>query len=337
MAQASNYFPSQGVELYYQKEGAVGTSPDNNDLTKLQVTSFTIPEASVPVEYSAQRAGTFVTQANQGVHGEGVKLWTFDTVLKGTITSVRLATEALFEDAGADGTAHLFNTYSFPTTSYKDGESANTFEFRFEQAGADNTNNNVIVNGCIATGMTLSQDIGSEAGELVCTINWATGYYPTYGSSALGGTTVHDTATPKNIRSLNTPNTVIDSEELVVQSWEISATRTIERIHYQNTTSGDYKPFGYSMTGAWEIVGTMNVIRNDDIYDMIAKFRDGNTCNLSIGESSATNFAVLCPKIYINESTIDNGGAVLVQTIPFTAVANDDMSSGSALLQVNIA
>ena len=91
------------------------------------------------------------------------------------------------------------------------------------------------------------------------------------------------------------------------------------------------------MTGAWEIVGTMNVIRNDDIYDMIAKFRDGNTCNLSIGESSATNFAVLCPKIYINESTIDNGGAVLVQTIPFTAVANDDMSSGSALLQVNIA
>ena len=33
MAQASNYFPSQNVELYYQKEAVVGTSPDNNDIT----------------------------------------------------------------------------------------------------------------------------------------------------------------------------------------------------------------------------------------------------------------------------------------------------------------
>ena len=51
MAQASNYFPSQSVELYFQKEAAVGDSPDDADLKKLQVTSFTIPEASVPVEY----------------------------------------------------------------------------------------------------------------------------------------------------------------------------------------------------------------------------------------------------------------------------------------------
>ena len=337
MAQATNYFPSQGVELYYQKEAVVGTSPDDADIIKLQATSFTIPEASAPVEYSSQRSGSFVTQASQGHHGEGNKLWTFDTVFKGTLKAVRLATEALFEDGGSDGTAILMNTYSFPTTSYKDGESANTFEFRFEQAGADSAYNNVKVNGCVATGMTLTQDIGSEGGELVCTINWATGYYPTYVNTALGGTSVHDTDVARNIRNLNAPNTVIDSEELVVQSWEISATRTIERVHYQNTTSGDYKPFGYSMTGGFEITGSMTVIRNDDIYDMIAKFRDGNTANLSIGESSGTNFAVLCPKIYINESTIDNGGAVLTQSIPFTAVADNDMSSSSALLQINIA
>ena len=71
MAQASNYFPSQGVELYYQKEAVVGTSPDDADLIKLQATSFTIPEASAPVEYSSQRSGSFVTQASQGHHGEG--------------------------------------------------------------------------------------------------------------------------------------------------------------------------------------------------------------------------------------------------------------------------
>ena len=220
MAQASNYFPSQAVELFYQKEAVVGTSPDNNDLIKLQATSFTIPDRSVAIEYSAQRSGSYVTQSTQGVHAQGSNLWTFDTVFKGTVKAVRLATEALFEDGGSDGTAHLFNTYSFPIESYKDAQTANTFEFRFENAGPDSSSNNIVCNGCVATGMTLSQDIGSEGGELVCTINWATAYFPAYGSSALGGTSVHDTATPKNIRDLNPPNTVIDSEELVVQSWE---------------------------------------------------------------------------------------------------------------------
>ena len=334
MAQATNYFPSQGVELFYQKEAAVGTSPDNNDLIKLQATSFTIPEASVPVEYSAQRSGTYVTQASQGIHAEGTKLWTFDTVFKGTLSSVRLATESVFEDGGSDGTAHLFNTYSFPITSYKDGESANTFEFRFENAGADNSSNNIVVNGCIATGFTLSQGIGAEAGELVCTINWATGYYPAYGSAALGGTSVHDSATPKNIRSLNPPNCTIDSEELVIQSWELSCNRTIERVHYQNTTSGNYKPFGYAMTGAFEVAGSITCIRNDDVHDLVAKFRDSNTCDLDIGQSSG--FAVSAPTIFINEPTIDSGGAVLMQTIPFTVVGNSDMSSAAEMLQVAI-
>lgn len=335
MAQASNYFPSQNIELFYQKESAVGASPDDNDLIKLQCTSFSIPEASVPVEYSGQRAGTFVTQASQGRHAEGTKLWTFDTTFKGTLKAVRLATEALFEDGGSDGQAQLFNTYAFPVTNYKDGESANTFEFRFENAGPDQSTNNVQVNGCIATGMSLSQDIGSESGELVCTINWATAYYPAYGADALGGTSVHDTDTARNIRNLAVASTYIDSEELVVQGWELSCSRTIERIHYQNTTSGDYKPFGYVMTGGFEVTGSITAVRNDDIHDLSAKFRDSNTCNLQIGQASG--FSVACPKVFINESTVDNGGAVLMQTIPFTVVANDDMSSASQMLSISIA
>ena len=51
MAQASNYFPSQNVSVWYQKESTVGNQPDDAGLKKLQVTSFTIPEASVPLEF----------------------------------------------------------------------------------------------------------------------------------------------------------------------------------------------------------------------------------------------------------------------------------------------
>ena len=47
MAQATNYFPSQNVSVWYEKETKVGRSQDdtvdNAGLTKLQTTSFSIP------------------------------------------------------------------------------------------------------------------------------------------------------------------------------------------------------------------------------------------------------------------------------------------------------
>ena len=102
MAQATNYFPSQNVSVWFEKETKVGRSQDdtvdNAGLKKLQCTSFTIPEGSVPVEYSAQRAGQFITTASQGHHSEGTKMWTFDTTLRGTPVSVLLATELTEEE-----------------------------------------------------------------------------------------------------------------------------------------------------------------------------------------------------------------------------------------------
>ena len=97
MSQSTNYFPSQNVSVWYQKESNVGDQPDDAGLKKLQVTSFTIPESSVPVEYSAQRAGQFTTTASQGHHSEGTKMWTFETTLRGTPASVLLATEAVLK------------------------------------------------------------------------------------------------------------------------------------------------------------------------------------------------------------------------------------------------
>ena len=340
MAQASNYFPSQNVSVWYQAETTVGAQPDDAGLTKLQTTGFTIPEASVPVEYSAARSGQFVTTASQGHHSEGTKLWTFDTTLRGTPSSVLLATKAVFEQ-GSTGAA-LNNDYAFPMASYQNAStsSPNTFDIRFEDGGADSTANNMCLNGCVGTGFTLAQDIGSEGGELVVTINWATAYMPTYGSDAISSA-AYDTGTPKNIRTLSSANTKINDgsndEELVVSGWELNVTRTLERIHYADTTSGTFAPFGYAMVGPYEVSGSINAIRNDDIHDLKAKFYDSNTVLINIGEGTASDFTIAIPKAFINEPTIDNGGAVLMETIPFTVVGADDISSSTAMLTVTIA
>ena len=338
MAQAQNYRPSQDVYVAYQKETTVGTAPDHAGLTQLQTTSFTIPEASVPVEYSAQRSGLYTQTASQGHHSEGTKLWTFDTVLRGTTTSVLLACESVFEDGASE--CELNNTYSFPIASYRvdSGSSVNTYDIRFVNAGAKDNIESVIASGCVATGFTLTQDIGSEGGELVCTINWATGFKPTMiGDDLTSGS--YDTGTPKNIRNLAAGSTYVNdgsAEELVVQSWELSVNRTIERNHYKDTTSGTFAPFGYAMTGGFEVTGNLNVIRNEDIYDIhdAGKFRDSTTVAINIAESSG--FAIAIPKAFLNEPSIDNGGAVLMESLPFTVVGDDDLSSASKMLGVTI-
>ncbi len=336
MAQATNYFPSQNVSVWYQKETNVGTQPDDAGLKKLQTTSFSIPEASVPVEYSAQRAGTFTQTASQGHHAQGTKLWTFDTVLRGTPDSVLLACEAVFEDGSSE--AVLNNDYAFPTATYVNGaSSAATFEFRWIDAGSDATNHNVVMQGCVGTGFTLTEDIGSEGGELVCTINWASGFAPVYSADDISSA-AYDTGTPKNIRSLASGSTGINGgalEELVIQSWELSVNRTIERIHFKDTTDGSFAPFGYAMTGGFEVTGSITAIRNDDVYDLLAKFYDSNTVDINIAESS--NFAIALDKCFLNEPSIDSGGAALMETIPFTVVGADDISSTTKMLGITIA
>tara|TARA_R100000655_G_scaffold4394_5_gene14106 strand:- start:2163 stop:3206 length:1044 start_codon:yes stop_codon:yes gene_type:complete len=347
MAQATNYFPSQNVSVWLEKETKVGRSQDdtvdNAGLKKLQVTSFTIPEASVPLEFSSARSGQFVTTATQGHHSQGTKLWTFDTVLRGTPTSVLLATEAVFEDASSE--AALNNNYAFPTVSYKHDSTTSpaTFNLRFIDAGADATLHNVVLRGCVGTGFTLTEDIGSEGGELVCTISWATAYMPDNVSAQADddiGSAEYDTGTPKNIRSLASGSTGINGgalEELVIQSWELSVQRTIERIHYADTTNGSYEPFGYAMTGGFDVTGSMTVIRNDDVHDLIDGGEFHNSTAVDINIAEASDFAIALDRCLLGEATIDNGGAVLTNTIPFTVVGADDISSATKMLGITIA
>ena len=148
----------------------------------------------------------------------------------------------------------------------------------------------------------------------------------------------YDTGTPKNIRSLASGSTGINGgalEELVLSSWELSCTRTIERIHYADTTDGSYEPFGYAMTGGFEVAGSLTCIRNDDVHDLMAKFHDSNTVDVNIQESSG--FTIALDKCLLNEPTIDNGGAVLMETIPFTVVGADDISSTTKMMGITIA
>ena len=228
----------------------------------------------------------------------------------------------------------LNNNYTFPHATYTTGaSSADTFDIRFVNGGADSSTETIEVPGCIGTGFTLSQDIGSEAGELVCTINWATGFYPEHSATDVTAAAT-DSGAPVNIRDLTAADCLINAgNEMVIQSWELAVNRPIERVHYKDTTSGTFAPFGYAMTGPFEITGSMTVIRNDDVHDLLANFRNSTTVDINI---AGTNFTVALDQCLLGESTVDNGGAVLMQTIPFTVVGNNDVSSATKMLGISI-
>ena len=339
MAQATNYFPSQNVSVWLEKETKVGRSQDdtvdNAGLKKLQVTGFTIPEASVPLEFSSSRSGQFTTTAGQGHHSQGTKLWTFETTLRGTPDSILFATEAVFEDGSSE--AALANDYAFPVTAYQHDSTSSpaTFNIRFIDAGADTTLHNIVCRGCVGTGFTLTEDIGSEGGEMVCTIQWATAYVPDNASAQADDDITspgYDTGSPFNIRNLTAASSEIESgNDMVIESWELSVSRTIERVHYADNTSGSFEPFGYVMTGAFEVTGSMTVIRNDDVHDLLANFYNSTTVDINITDGT---FVLAADKCLLGESTIDNGGAVLKNTIPFTVVGADDISSSTKMLGI---
>ena len=326
MAQATNYVPTQNIKVYIHPEANVGTHT-GNAMDELQCTAFTIPEASWAAEYSAQRVGQFTTQASQAHHNQGTKMWTFDTTLKGTSKSILYATGAVMESASSAAT--LAAAYTFPHATYKDGaSSATTYCFTFEGAGEDGTLNDMNLKGCVGTGFTIAEDIGSEGGELVVTINWMTAYTPTYVNDTVTGGTP-DTGVPRNIRTLHETNTKLNDgsdENIVIQSWDLSVTRTIERIHYQNNTDGDYKPFGYAQVGGFEVSGTLNCIKNQDIHDIKAKFYDSSTVAITIQNDTAGDLTLSLPTCVLNEPSIDQGGAVLKEVIPFTVVGANDAS-----------
>ena len=326
MAQAPNYVPSQNIKVYIHKETNVGTHA-GNAMDLLQCTAYTIPEASFAAEYSAQRVGQFTTQASQSHHNQGTKMWTFDTTLKGTPKSLEYAMGGVCESASS--TCTLAANYAFPTATYKDNAgSATTYCFTFKGAGNDATMDHITIGGCVGTGFSITEDIGSEGGEMVVTINWTTAYAPQYiSANPTGGTP--DTGVPRNIRNLHETNTKIDdgdTENVVIQSWELSCSRTIERIHYQNNTDADYKPFGYAMVGGFEVTGSLTTIKNQDIYDIRAKMYDSSTVAINIQNDTAGDLTLSLPLCVLNEPTIDSGGAVLMETIPFTVVGANDAS-----------
>lgn len=329
----SNFFKTSDIKVYVADESAFGTPiTATSGWSELPTTSFSLPELSAPVEIATARSGALATELSQATHNLHTKVYTFDVTMKGSAHAIDKAMELLIEKTSSPYT--LDGDYPFPN-AYKDGESVTTQKtFIFAGVGAGATNNDLQLTSVIATGATISEAVDSENGELICVLNCMTAYKPAYVNQGLG-TPTKLSGVAKNIKDLTTYNMHDGTaRDLHIMSWEISLSRSVERIATKDYTN--YKPYGYAMVGQWEVTGSVTCKRDTSIENLLATLSSG-TFALNLAEAS--NFTISMPKCKVNEATMDNGGSIMMQTIPFTAYCEDpDATDGTEnILSISIA
>jgi len=318
----TNFQEKGAIKVYLGTEINFGTATlAAGTWVEPPVIDFTLPQLAAPVAIGSNRAGLRAVMDTQVKHTPDTKMYEFSLTLEGTVKAVLNATHLLFEDGTSE--ADLTGSYAFPTTYSDTTASTSQMTVLFAGAGSDATNVDIVCTSCVATSVVFSESLDSEAGNLTAEVTLVTGYKPSEEALTPVGPT-KDTGSIKNIRSLTT--FTLAAEALVPLSWSITATRPVGRVLYQDTT--DYKPYGYTMDGGFEVTGTIQVKRDDSIYDMIAKFSDSSTNALAIAESSG--FTIDCPTVIINEPTIDLD-SYLKQTIPFTCTGNAASESDTIL------
>lgn len=315
---ATNFQPRSDIKVAIGSGSAnLGTAHVASDTWDfLQVVDFNIEQASAPVDVAPSRNGIYGQVKNQGHHRPDTQMYEISLTMRGTVTAVTKTCLALFADSGSP----LSLTPSVSSGSMVDGAShASAVTLLFENAGAkDNASFlDVIIAGCFCTSMVLREDVGTNGGELVVEATFMSAYQPVEGALAPSGGGTLDTGVPKNIFDLNA--STINSQALIVNNFEISIVRPLERVHFQGA---DFKPFGYVQNGPYEVTGNIVCKRDDAISALATQIKgDSTPVALSIAESSG--FAIACDKILIDNSKPEMGDFML-QTIPFRAFADSE-------------
>lgn len=308
----TNFQPSKEVNLVIGTESTMGTNTAaGGTWNEYPVTDFSLEHPSVPLEVAATKSGKLVRGDWQAVHRPDTASYSVDVTFKGTTSTIVMLMSALFETSSSP--YKLQGNYNPP--NWKDGGSfATPKTLLFENAGADATNVDIVLESCVCTSMTLSQDVGTESGQLVAATTWWSGYQPQEIALATDSKTV-DVGQPKSIFDLST--STLNSEALQVMSWSITAARTVERISYKDTST--FVPYGYAMSGDWEVTGELVVKRDDSITDLASQMKGGAAVSLALAESTSSNFSITCGTVKIDNSKPEVGESFLTHTIPFQA------------------
>jgi len=304
---------------------ALGTSHAAGDTWDfLQVTDFNVQHVSAPIDVAPGKSGIYGQLETQAHHRPDTQMYEVTLTMRGTPTAVLKSCLPLF----GDGASACNLTPATTTGVMKHGvNTVNAVTLLFKNGGSDATNISSVMIGCFCTSMTMREDVTANGGEMVVESTFVTGYRPVENTLAASSETL-DTAAPKNIFSLSTAN--LNSNPLVLNSWEITISRPLERVSFINTT--DYNPFGYVQTGPYEVTGTLVAKRDDTLEDIVANLK-GDSTGIAVDLAESSGFTISIPDAMVDDSKPEVSEYML-QNIPFRAFA---ASESATIISITIA
>ena len=330
MAKSGTFQTKQNTKVIIGTEANMGTATAADGTTlEMPVTDFSFSDIKKhSLSVAPPRTGKGgMTQSDDMVKWQRHdRMFDISITFHATAQSIDRVCLALF----GDGTTPNALLGSMPSvTAYSHGTSNTTpVTLWFENASHDGDTVDMYFTSCMCTGLTLSGDIASNGGVVVGTATFQTAYKPTEAALTFtGGTHTLLTAhtTMFNVHDLST--TTLDSEDILLYSFELALSRPVNRIGFDS--SNDFRPMGYSV-GQYEVTGSLTCKRDGEVDDAINN-EAGMALDLDTGVYQITG-----TKVFVDEAGISFDDDGWKQTIPLR-FTYDSAATSNAVVTIGTA
>ena len=266
-------------------------------------------------EYS--RVGRRVTSLEDYVqhYGSGSWTWAFEYLVENEIAVQNLLN--LIND-GAAATTSCVIAAEPATADYSHGASAGDDRLANIIINNPETDEDRVMHNAILQDLTFSMDMGTEAGRLMASGNFMSGYKPTVGADS---TAVATTATDfeKSLFDCTT-RTVGATTTVTTSAFSVTISNPASRVGWQGT-SGEAD--GYVRGGKVGITGSVSVKYDSSMADLLTGYYISKTvCPITIGDGSDINFSI--PNALLTGHNIQMSDEGVMLEIPFIATSGAD-------------
>ena len=314
MALSTAFQTKQNTRCIIGTEATVGTAAlATADSIEMPVTDYSFDEIhkhSLSVAPPRTGSGGFTQSDDMVKWMRHDRMFDISITFHGTAQAINRVCLALFEDGASPNTLQG----DMPdTTSFVDGVSNIVpVTLWFENSSHAGEGTDMYFTSCLCTGLTLSGDIGSNGGVVMCTATFQTAYAPTEGALTFTGgggthTVISDQTTMFNMHDLTVET--LNEQDLLLYGFELAIARPVNRIGFDNDTN--FKPQGYSL-GGYEVTGSLTCKRDAESTDAI----DTST-PVALALSAGDVYQIDAPKVYVDSSGISFDDDGWKQTIPF--------------------
>ena len=282
MAISTNYAIKSNTKVFIGTEVTMGTAClDNGTWHQVDVTDFTIAEATAPLEMAPQKSGLLTQGEADAKHAIDKQLFEIELQFNGSVDILKRIASHYWGDGT---TVSLLTGDAPPVKKYEHNvTNAVPVTLYFFNGGSDGVKD-LVYKSCMMTGLDMNFGL-SDGGVLKCVAKFMTAYSPIEQTSNEPDSATSTTGTPLNFHDMTMVK--VATKDLLMSDFSLSINRPV------NVTAFDIYanpkvPAGYSL-GSYEVTGSFTCKRDSESIGIPLNTSTGNV--IIVHEDTSTNTA----------------------------------------------